>query len=43
LWQQFFYGNTSAESYMTLPDFVKLAEATKVGIKVEKPGDVEGA
>ncbi len=44
-WQQFFYGNRYAESYMeALPDFVKLAEAYgHVGVKVEKPGDVEGA
>ena len=44
-WQEFFYGNRYAESYMdALPDFVKLAEAYgHVGMKVEKPGDVEGA
>jgi len=44
-WQEFFYGNRYAESYMdALPDFVKLTEAYgHVGIKVEKPGDVEGA
>ena len=44
-WQEFFHGNRYAESYMdALPDFVKLAEAYgHVGIKVEKPGDVEGA
>ena len=44
-WQQFFYGNRYAESYMdALPDFVKLAEAYgHVGIKVDKPGDVDGA
>jgi acetolactate synthase-1/2/3 large subunit len=44
-WQQFFHGNRYAESYMdALPDFVKLAEAYgHTGIKVEKPGDVEGA
>ena len=44
-WQEFFYGNRYAESYMdALPDFVKLAEAYgHVGIKIEKPGDVEGA
>ena len=44
-WQQFFYGNRYAESYMeALPDFVKLAEAYgHVGMKIEKPGDVEGA
>src|SRR5213595_1359105 len=44
-WQEFFYGNRYAESYMdALPDFVKLAEAYgHVGVKIEKPGDVEGA
>ncbi|MCS6996926.1 MAG: acetolactate synthase 3 catalytic subunit [Casimicrobiaceae bacterium] len=44
-WQEFFYGNRHAESYMdALPDFVKLAEAYgHYGIRVEKPADVEGA
>ncbi len=44
-WQEFFYGNRYAESYMdSLPDFVKLAEAYgHVGLRVEKPQDVEGA
>ncbi len=44
-WQEFFYGNRYAESYMeALPDFVKLAEAYgHVGMKIEKPSDVEGA
>jgi acetolactate synthase I/II/III large subunit len=44
-WQQFFYGNRYAASYMdALPDFVKLAEAYgHVGMKIEKPADVEGA
>jgi acetolactate synthase-1/2/3 large subunit len=44
-WQEFFYGNRYAESYMdALPDFVKLAEAYgHVGLKIEKPVDVEGA
>ena len=44
-WQEFFHGNRYSESYMdALPDFVKLAEAYgHVGIRVEKPGDVEGA
>jgi acetolactate synthase I/II/III large subunit len=44
-WQEFFHGNRYSESYMdALPDFVKLAEAYgHVGLKVEKPGDVEGA
>jgi len=44
-WQQFFYGNRYAESYMdALPDFVKLAEAYgHVGLKIEKPSEVEPA
>src|SRR5258706_1084998 len=44
-WQQFFHGNRHSESYMdALPDFVKLAESYgHVGMKIEKPGDVEGA
>jgi len=44
-WQEFFYGNRYAESYMdALPDFVKLAEAYgHVGMKIERAGDVEGA
>lgn len=44
-WQEFFYGNRYSESYMdALPDFVKLAEAYgHVGMKIEKPSDVEGA
>jgi len=44
-WQQFFYGNRYSESYMdSLPDFVKLAESYgHVGMKIEKPGDVESA
>ncbi|MHB1591769.1 MAG: acetolactate synthase 3 catalytic subunit [Sulfuricella sp.] len=44
-WQEFFYGNRYAESYMdALPDFAKLAESYgHVGIKIEKPEDVEGA
>ena len=44
-WQEFFHGNRYAESYMdALPDFVKLAESYgHVGIRVEKPADVEGA
>ena len=44
-WQEFFHGNRYAESYMdALPDFVKLAEAYgHVGMKIDKPGDVEGA
>jgi acetolactate synthase-1/2/3 large subunit len=44
-WQEFFHGNRYSESYMdALPDFTKLAEAYgHVGMKIEKPGDVEGA
>jgi acetolactate synthase-1/2/3 large subunit len=44
-WQDFFHGNRHAESYMdALPDFVKLAEAYgHVGMRIEKPGDVENA
>jgi acetolactate synthase I/II/III large subunit len=44
-WQEFFHGNRYSESYMdALPDFVKLAESFgHVGMRIEKPGDVEGA
>lgn len=44
-WQEFFYGNRYAESYVdALPDFVMLAESYgHVGMKIEQPGDVEGA
>ncbi len=44
-WQEFFYGNRYAESYMdALPDFVKLAEAYgHVGMKIEKSSDIEAA
>jgi acetolactate synthase-1/2/3 large subunit len=44
-WQQLDYGSRYSHSYMdALPDFVKLAEAYgHVGLKIEKPGDVEGA
>ena len=44
-WQEFFHGNRYAESYMdALPDFVKLAESYgHVGMRIEQPGDVEGA
>jgi acetolactate synthase I/II/III large subunit len=44
-WQEFFHGNRYSESYMdSLPDFVKLAEAFgHVGMRIDKPGDVEGA
>ena len=44
-WQQFFHGNRYSESYMNaLPDFVKLVESYgHIGIRVDKPADVEGA
>jgi acetolactate synthase I/II/III large subunit len=44
-WQQIDYGSRYSESYMdSLPDFEKLAEAYgHVGMRIEKPGDVEGA
>ena len=44
-WQEFFHGNRYSESYMdALPDFVKLAESYgHVGMRIEKPSDVEGA
>jgi acetolactate synthase-1/2/3 large subunit len=44
-WQEFFYESRYSHSYMdALPDFVKLAEAYgHVGIRADKPADVEGA
>jgi acetolactate synthase-1/2/3 large subunit len=41
-WQEFFYGNRYAESYMdALPDFVKLAESYgHIGLQIEKPSEV---
>ncbi len=44
-WQEFFYQGRYAMSYMdALPDFVALAQAYgHVGIRVDRPGDVEGA
>ena len=44
-WQEFFYQGRYAMSYMdSLPDFVKLSEAYgHVGMRIDKPGDVEGA
>lgn len=44
-WQEFFYDSRYSHSYMdALPDFVKLAESFgHVGMRVEKPADVEGA
>ncbi|MCC7060867.1 MAG: acetolactate synthase 3 large subunit, partial [Burkholderiaceae bacterium] len=44
-WQQIEYGSRYSQSYVdALPDFVALAEAYgHVGIRVEKPADVEPA
>ncbi len=44
-WQEFFYDRRYSHSYMdALPDLVKLAEGYgHVGIRIEKPADVEGA
>ena len=44
-WQEFFYQGRYAMTYMdSLPDFIKLAEAYgHVGMRIEKPGDVEAA
>jgi acetolactate synthase-1/2/3 large subunit len=44
-WQEFFYESRYSQSYMeALPDFVKLAESYgHIGMRIEKPGDVEGA
>jgi len=44
-WQEFFYKGRYSHSYMdALPDFVQLAESFgHVGMKIEKPGDVEPA
>lgn len=44
-WQEMFYSSRYSGSYMdSLPDFVKLAEAYgHVGIRIERPEDVEGA
>ncbi|MFP5407250.1 MAG: thiamine pyrophosphate-dependent enzyme, partial [Gammaproteobacteria bacterium] len=44
-WQEIEYGSRYSESYMdSLPDFEKLAESFgHVGMKIEKPGDVDGA
>jgi len=44
-WQELDYGSRYSESYMdSLPDFEKLAEAYgHVGMRIEKPGDVDGA
>ncbi len=44
-WQEFFYDRRYSHSYMdALPDFIKLTESYgHVGMKIEKPGDIEGA
>jgi len=44
-WQEFFYDSRYSHSYLdALPDFVKLAESYgHVGMRIEQPGDVEGA
>ncbi len=44
-WQEFFYESRYSHSYLeALPDFVKLAESYgHVGLRIEKPEDVEGA
>ena len=44
-WQEFQYEGRYSHSYVdALPDFVKLAESySHVGMKIEKPSDVEGA
>jgi acetolactate synthase I/II/III large subunit len=44
-WQQIDYDSRYSESYVhSLPDFQKLAEAYgHVGMRIDKPGDVEGA
>jgi acetolactate synthase I/II/III large subunit len=44
-WQQIDYGGRYSESYMdSLPDFSMLAESFgHVAMKIEKPGDVDGA
>lgn len=44
-WQEIDYGSRYSESYMdALPDFVALAQAYgHVGMRIDKPGDVEGA
>ena len=44
-WQEFFYDRRYSHTYMdALPDFVALAESFgHVGMKIESPGDVEGA
>jgi len=44
-WQEFMYENRESHSYLdSLPDFAALAESFgHVGMRIENPGDVEGA
>ncbi len=44
-WQEFFYERRYSQTYMeSVPDFVTLAKSFgHVGMRVEKPGDVDGA
>ena len=44
-WQELLHGGRYSSSYSeALPDFVKLAEAYgHVGMRIEKPSDVDGA
>ncbi len=44
-WQEFFYDKNYSQTYLeALPDFCKLAESFgHVGMRIDKPGDVEGA
>ena len=44
-WQEMFYESRYSHSYLdALPDFMKLAESYgHVGMRIEKPGDVEAA
>jgi acetolactate synthase I/II/III large subunit len=44
-WQEFMYESRESHSYLeSLPDFAKLTESFgHVGMRIEKPGDVQGA
>jgi acetolactate synthase-1/2/3 large subunit len=44
-WQEFMYESRESHSYLdSLPDFAKLTESFgHVGMRIDKPGDVEGA
>jgi len=44
-WQEFMYESRESHSYLdSLPDFAKLTESFgHVGMRIERPGDVEGA